>query len=449
MFDNNENLFCGNGLDFGSDTGAGLDGFTAFNDPNIDKIFGDAAQPAGEAGGITKDETVSEGGTVPGGETVVQGGTEVAGTEGKGNEKVAEQPQNNANAGVQSEATEESAEVPNFFASAIAKAEEKQAESTKSNLADKLPIFSYGSAKEEIVDTSKTFDAFRVEKAEDFPELDDASAVSWKMTYGTISKSVSTPKKTTIASLKKQIEESMEFTTMLKKSKGDVECKVTPSVVAKKKGTQAAYKGAFLSVDEAQKSNKVIAFVPSDDGRVYEMRRNKIGTFIAHADNVTILDKVRAGFIPALPKIPYKLLSEVISFFRAQISSENEFEALVYVYWSVEKECYYVCVPEQFVSKTRVKATVPDLDEDQFVLVMEIHSHNTMPALFSPIDDEDEKATRLYAVIGSLNKLYPDIEIRFSVGGRFEDVNADAVFEYAPSEYPMCWNNSLLKGAKV
>ncbi len=443
MFDNNEKLFGGNGLDLGSDTGAGLDGFTAFNDPNIDKIFGDAAQPAGEAGGITKDETVSEGGTVPGGETVVQGGTEVAGTEGKGNEKVAEQPQNNANAGVQSEATEESAEVPDFFASAIAKAEEKQAESTKSSLADKLPIFSYGSAKEEIVDTSKTFDAFRVEKAEDFPELDDASAVSWKMTYGTISKSVSTPKKTTIASLKKQIEESKEFTTMLKKSKGDVECKVTPSVVAKKKGTQAAYKGAFLSVDEAQKSNKVIAFVPSDDGRVYEMRRNKIGTFIAHADNVTILDKVRAGFIPALPKIPYKILEDIISFFKSYITYHSEFEALAYIYWSVSDFKYYVYVPKQKVSKTSVDSTLPEMDEEKFPLVMEIHSHNTMPAVFSQIDNHDERQTRLYAVVGRLDNLFPDIKVRCSVGGKFVEINPGDVFESINSDFPNEWKDSV------
>lgn len=120
------------------------------------------------------------------------------------------------------------------FEAALAQANQKQAEKDKSGLVLKLPIFSYANAKEEIVDTSKTFDELRNEKAEDFPELDDATAVSWKMAYGTITKTVSTPKKTTIASLKKQIEESKEFMDCLKKAKGEIECKVIPSVTAKK-----------------------------------------------------------------------------------------------------------------------------------------------------------------------------------------------------------------------
>ncbi len=80
---------------------------------------------------------------------------------------------------------------------------------------------------EEIVDTSKTFNQLRNKKSEDFPELDDGTSVTWKMVYGTITKTVSTPKKTTIASLKSQIEKSKEFLDSLKKAKSKVECKVT------------------------------------------------------------------------------------------------------------------------------------------------------------------------------------------------------------------------------
>lgn len=62
--------------------------------------------------------------------------------------------------------------------------------------------------------------------------------------YGTITKTVSTPKKTTIASLKKQIEESKEFMDCLKKAKGEIECKVIPSVTAKKKGIVCLLQGS-------------------------------------------------------------------------------------------------------------------------------------------------------------------------------------------------------------
>jgi hypothetical protein len=45
---------------------------------------------------------------------------------------------------------------------------------------------------------------------------------------------------------------------------------------------------------------------------------------------------------------------------------------------------------------------------------MDIHSHNTMPAKFSFIDDQDEKATRLYAVLGKLDGYWPGIDLRLS-----------------------------------
>ncbi len=446
MSDNEKNVFNEGGLDLGSSE---FDGFTEFEaDEDISKIFNIGDDTSEKPEDTKKDEGVSYDETVTAEviprETVAEG-TE---TEVKHNEEVAESD-DKSSVSKENGNAEEKSEVPDIFAEAISTAETMQAESIKNSLVNKLPVFVYGGAKEDVVDTSKTFDALRVEKAEDFPELDDETSVSWKMNYGTISKSVTTPKKTTIASMKKQIEGSKEFSTMLKKAKGNIVCEIKPSVVAKKKGIQSSYKGVFLSIGEAQKSDKVISFIPSSDGRVYEMRKNKIGTFITQSDNVTILDKVRAGFTPALPKIPYKILSEIVSFFRAQISYKNEFEALAYVYWSVENERYYVHVPEQHVTKTRVKAVVPDLDEEKFILVMEIHSHNTMSAMFSNIDDADEKATRLYSVVGSLDKLYPDILVRFCVGGKFENIDASMVFEYAPDEYPFGWNSSLIKGAKA
>lgn len=439
MFEGNDkDLLGGSGLDLGSDIGAGFEDFTAFDNTEIGNIFGNDDKAFEKPEDIKKEENVSSANT----ESAEQAAIEGTETEVKQDGKITE-PDSKSSVSKASDYAEKADETPNFFAAAISKAEEIQAENTKSGLTDKLPVFLYGSAKEEIVDTSKTFDALRIEKAEDFPELDDGTAVSWKMLYGTITKAVATPKKTTIASMKKQIEESKEFTTMLKKAKGDVECKVTPSVVAKKKGTQGSYKGAFLSMDEAKASGKVISFVPSDDGNVYEVRANRIGTFIAKANNVTILNKVRAGFIPALPKIPYKILEDIISFFKSYITYHSELEALAYIYWSVSDSKYYVYVPKQQVSKISVDATLPEMDEEKFPLVMEIHSHNTMPAVFSSTDNKDERMTRLYAVVGKLDNFFPDIKVRCSVGGKFVEVDPKDVFDSMESDFPSAWKESV------
>ena len=343
----------------------------------------------------------------------------------------------------ESDVASDKSEEQDPFEAALAQANQKQAEKDKSGLVLKLPIFSYANAKEEIVDTSKTFDELRNEKAEDFPELDDATAVSWKMTYGTITKTVSTPKKTTIASLKKQIEESKEFMDCLKKAKGEIECKVIPSVTAKKKGIVASYKGVANSLEEAVSSGKQIVFVPSSDGKIYEVRNNQIGTFIAEADSVSLFSKVRAGFIPALPKIPYSILSEIIAFFKTFVTEKSENEAMANIYWSFEEEKYRVHVPKQTVTKASVDTNLPDIDEEKFLLVMEVHSHNTMGAVFSRTDDKDEIATRLYTVIGRLDKVFPDMTTRISVGGKHLVIDPAIVFDGIGGEFPEKWKEAV------
>lgn len=49
------------------------------------------------------------------------------------------------------------------FEAALAQANQKQAEKDRSGLIQKLPVFSYANAKEDIADTSKTFDELRNE----------------------------------------------------------------------------------------------------------------------------------------------------------------------------------------------------------------------------------------------------------------------------------------------
>ncbi len=445
MEKNNNDLFDTNFMDLGDNIGAGLDDFSAFFGSNADEAFGNQFQtPAGDD--IKKDSDVPPTDAETNGESEKQAEAKGTDTEvktdekdtGKADEPIVSDDDNKP---------ETEGEAPDFFSQAIAAAETKQAEDAKSSLADKPPIFVYGNAKDEIVDISMTFDALRVEKAEDFPELDDATSVSWKMTYGTINKQVTNPKKSTILSLKKEIETSKDFVTMLKKAKGDVSCNVTPSVTAKKKGI-ATYKGAFLSMRDAALSGKAIVFVPSDDGNVYEVRSNAIGTFVAKADNVSILNRVRAGFTPALPQIPHKILMQIISFFKSFVSYKSELEALAYIYWSADDKSYYVYIPKQQVSKLSVDSTLPELDESKFTLVMEIHSHNTMRAEFSPTDNKDERATRLYAVIGRLDKFFPDIKVRFCVGGKFVEIDPNEIFEGIDYEYPNNWIEAV-KGDKM
>lgn len=342
--------------------------------------------------------------------------------------KEAAKPTTKTNAKVTSSKKEESSDNP--LAQAMDVAETKEAEESKKNLFVKLPVFSYAAANEEVDDTSKTFEDLRIEKSADFPELEDGKRVSWTVEYGKVTKVVSNPTGTTIAKMKSDIETSKEFLEALKKSKDkEPVCNLKPKVTAQSKGKVSAYKGVFTSMEDAVASGKVITFIPARDGKVYEMRQNELGKFITPSTGSDMLNDVKAGFFPALPPIPYEHLLDVISFFR-MMALKGDYEALVNIYWDKEAENFITDVPEQTVTMVSVDSTAnPIYDNDRFVHYMDIHSHNKMKAFFSETDNKDEKATRVYAVLGNVLNYFPEIKVRISNGGSFCEIDPGVVFE--------------------
>lgn len=321
----------------------------------------------------------------------------------------------------------------------------KAAASKSTSLFDKPPVFSYGGAKENIDDASQTFEELRIKKADDFPELEEGKSVSWKVKYGDVTKSVPNPKDTTIAKIKEGIEKSKVFLDSLKKGKiKNPDCLVVPSVTAKSKGI-ASYKGVFPSVDMARASDKVICLIPAKDGQVYEMRKSELGEFVAPKHNIVDFQEVKAGFTPALPLIPRQMMGQIISFFRFQMQGKQEYEALAYIYWDKENEEFVPFIPKQKVSKAYIDAGRPDngLPEDRYLHYADIHSHNSMPAKFSSIDDRDEKATRLYLVIGNLDRFYPSVTARISCGGTYQEIDPGLVMEGLDEEFPTQWLNQV------
>ena len=325
----------------------------------------------------------------------------------------------------------------------VSAAKPKEDKPKQVSLFDKPPIFSYGGAKESIKDTSMTFEELRIAKSDDFPELAEGKKVSWSVEYGKTTKYISDPKETTIASVKEEIEKSKAFLDGLKKAKDkdrNPDCLVKPKVTAQSKGT-TSYKGVFPSVEAAKASDKVICLIPGQDGRMYELRKTEMGDFIAPKNKVVEFSAVRAGFTPALPRIPRELMAQIISFFRCFMNEEEEFEALVHIYWDKEREEFSAFVPKQKVSKASIDADLRGdaLPEERYIHYADVHSHNSMAAKFSAIDDRDEKATRLYFVLGHLERYYPSITARISCGGTFQEIDPGLVLESIGEEFPTEW----------
>lgn len=315
----------------------------------------------------------------------------------------------------------------------------------KHGFEEKLPVFAYAGALENISDVSMTFEELRIEKSADFPELEDGKRVSWTVEYGKITKTVADPKGTSIGRMKAEIETSKEFLASLKRAKDkNPACKIKPRVTAQSKGTASAYKGIFTTMEEAEAAGKVISIVPSRDGKVYEIRNTEMGKFITPVSGCEMLSEVQAGFNPALPRIPVELFMQALAFFRHFIQHGSGKEALLNIYWDKEAQEFLADAPEQVVSKISVESKISrKFSDEKYIHYMDIHSHNTMKAFFSTVDDHDEKATRLYTVVGRLDQVVPEIRTRISNGGKFMDINPSTIFELPDASFPDAWTESV------
>ena len=339
------------------------------------------------------------------------------------------------------------AEPVNPISVAIDKQETQVAQAAAKSLFEKAPIFSYGSAKDEITDGAMTFEELRIAKSDDFPELGEGKRVSWSVEYGKVTKTISDPKGATIQSVKEEIERSKAFLDGLKKSKDkSPDCLVKPKVVMKTKGT-AAYRGTFRTVEEARASDKVICLIPSADGQVYERRKQEQGEFIAPKRKVTEFQQVRAGFRPALPLIPLPLIQQIISFFRSFMLGNEEYEALALIYWDKVEQKFFAYVPKQSVRREHIEADLRDCpydDDSRYIRYADIHSHNSMDPFFSLEDNWDERGTGLYFVMGHLERFFPELKARISCEGSFVKIDPSEVIDWPASTFPEEWSKNVV-----
>lgn len=338
------------------------------------------------------------------------------------------------------------------FEAAIRDAEAQGEKRMLEALAAKPAIFSYAKVKENIEDRDSTFEDLRQRYEADFPELSDPKTISWTVNYGKTTKTVNNPGSDKVYDIKTEIENSKAFKEALKKAKTDAEknpeCIVKLFKRAQTKGEAlSGIKELCLTKAEAAQTNKPIVLLPSKDGRVYERRRNEIGCFTAPAENVREFENIQAEFKMALPKIPAHIFSKVMGFFKS-ISDELHYEVLVHILYDTERKEYIIKVPKQKISEFSVNSETDAPYPDRYIHVMDFHSHNTMPAVFSGTDNADEKETRLYAVAGRFNRTFPEITVRAGCAGKFIPLNPEDVFEGDFfGSYPEEWKESIRPSA--
>jgi|GEM_PF-652651 PRTRC genetic system protein A len=183
---------------------------------------------------------------------------------------------------------------------------------------------------------------------------------------------------------------------------------------------------------------KPVTYVAAENG-LFEVRMNAIGTFARKMEGVPGMGQVAAGFHPALPKIPWELFEQAVSFFRAVMERHGNAEAYIQFFWNREEGTYFAHVPEQFVSGGHVSFNRDAALEATHILVLEAHSHNTMGAFFSGTDNADEQGDRLFLVVGRLDCRIPQVLVRYGMAGHHDRLDIEAVFEAPVGEDKQSW----------
>jgi len=154
---------------------------------------------------------------------------------------------------------------------------------------------------------------------------------------------------------------------------------------------------------------------------VYEVRKTLLGTFVARMEPGV---PVREGFYPCVPKAPASLLAKTVRIF----AERPDREALVCVVFDRREGEFHLVWAEQEATASGVTYE-PLPENERFVVYAEIHSHHGMPAFFSATDDEHEKKSGVYGVVGRVDKPRPQAHFRYSCGGIFRPLRAESLFE--------------------
>ena len=193
----------------------------------------------------------------------------------------------------------------------------------------------------------------------------------------------------------------------------------------------------------------MICIFPARDGRVYEMRKTQLGTFTVPRDNVVELSQVSAGFKPALPLVPHALFAQILAFFKFYADQEKPLETLVNLYWDTKMKRFLPVIPRQKVTGVEIETMGEGgLDTERYIHYMDLHSHNIMPAFFSATDNADEKAARVYIVVGRLQDTQPQIMARISCSGSFQSIPLESVVEVYKTDFPRHWQSSIITRAR-
>lgn len=173
---------------------------------------------------------------------------------------------------------------------------------------------------------------------------------------------------------------------------------------------------------------KLYRYVIASNGVFIRASSSKLqATFpISECELRGLREEKTSVFLVTGVKVPLEITEEIFSLAKAACVNNGEpVEWMCYLHYDAEG--WRMMVPEQHATRGSVAPTQEDYEANSGCLI-ELHSHNQMPAFWSHQDDADEQGFKLYAVIGKIFSK-PTLRVRVGVYGYFYEVDAEEIFE--------------------
>ena|SRR6185503_13995165 len=130
------------------------------------------------------------------------------------------------------------------------------------------------------------------------------------------------------------------------------------------------------------------------------------------------------------PPVPVGTVEQMLRIARREAIVDREI--LFHITWDSPPgwtSTWALHVPEQDAGPAHCKPLDDGPDSTHAKALIECHSHHSMSAHFSSMDDEDEQGFRIYAVLGRVLNEQAKISVRVGCHGYFFVIPAESVFE--------------------
>jgi hypothetical protein len=145
------------------------------------------------------------------------------------------------------------------------------------------------------------------------------------------------------------------------------------------------------------------------------------------------------SFYSFIPKPDIQIFERIVEIFKYVHNKINS-EIGVNVYYNKHNDTFHINIDQQLVTEIKIEYEYNKEFEmsNNYVRYLQIHSHHSMSANFSGVDDQDEtcKTPCYYGVVGKLNSkssIYTiDTSFRIWDGIKFHKISLDDVFNIRP-----------------